>query len=42
MSRRLDARYLAELVADGLIAEADARALARALVDEIPRTAFRL
>ncbi len=42
MSRRLDARYLAELVAGGLIAEAEARALASALVDEIPRAAFRL
>jgi glucuronate isomerase len=42
MSRRLDARYLAELVADHQLAEDEAVGLARALVDEIPRSAFRL
>ena len=42
MSRRLDARYLAELVLDHQLAEGEAQAIARALVDEIPRNAFRL
>lgn len=42
MARRLDARYLAELVTDGQLSEADARMLIRALVDEIPRATFRL
>jgi glucuronate isomerase len=42
MSRRLDARYLAELVLDHQLAEDEAHAIARALVDEIPRSVFRL
>ncbi len=42
MSRRLDARYLAELVVDDQLSEGEAMALAQALVGEIPRTAFRL
>ncbi len=42
MSRRLDARYLAELVADHQLSEDEAHVLVRALVDEIPRGAFRL
>jgi glucuronate isomerase len=42
MSRRLDARYLAELVADHQLSAGEAHALALALVDEIPRAAFRL
>jgi glucuronate isomerase len=42
MSRRLDASYLAELVLDHLLAEEEAREIARALVGEIPRAAFRL
>lgn len=42
MSRRLDARYLAELVVDHQLQEPEAHTIARALVDEIPRTAFRL
>lgn len=42
MSRRLDARYLAELVLDHQLGEDEAHQIARALVDEIPRTAFRL
>ena len=42
MSRRLDASYLAELVIDHQLSEEDAHAIAKALVSEIPRTAFRL
>ena len=42
MSRRLDASYLAELVTDHQLAEDEAHAIAKALVDEIPRRAFRL
>lgn len=42
MSRRLDARYLAELVLDHQLAEDEAHAIAAALVREIPRGAFRL
>lgn len=42
MSRRLDARYLAELVANHQLDEPEARQIARALVSDIPRTAFRL
>ena len=42
MIRRLDARYLAELVADHQLSVQEAHTLALALVDEIPRTAFRL
>ena len=42
MSRRLDARYLAELVADRQLDESEARVIARRLVSDIPRTAFRL
>ncbi len=42
MSRRLDARYLAELVVDHQLSQDEALTLAEALVDEIPRTAFRL
>ena len=42
MSRRLDAAYLAELVLDHQLAEEEAHTIARALVDEIPRAAFRL
>lgn len=42
MSRRLDASYLAELVIDHQLQEAEAHTIARALVDDIPRNAFRL
>ena len=42
MSRRLDARYLAELVADGQLDEQEAHVIIGALVDEIPRGTFRL
>ncbi|WP_028049905.1 glucuronate isomerase [Cellulomonas sp. URHD0024] len=42
MSRRVDAAYLASLVATHQITEDDALAVARRLVDEIPRTTFRL
>lgn len=42
MSRRLDAAYLAELVLDHQLGEEEAHAIARALVGEIPRAAFRL
>lgn len=42
MSRRLDASYLAELVVDHQLKEEEAHTIARALVDEIPRAAFRL
>jgi glucuronate isomerase len=42
MSRRLDAGYLAELVLDHQLAEDEAHTIARALVGEIPRAAFRL
>jgi glucuronate isomerase len=42
MSRRLDARYLAELVVDHQLSESEAHAVARALVSRIPRAAFRL
>jgi glucuronate isomerase len=42
MSRRLDASYLAELVLDHQLDEDEAQMVARALVDEIPRRAFRL
>jgi glucuronate isomerase len=42
MSRRLDASYLAELVLDHQLQEAEAHAIARALVSDIPRAAFRL
>jgi glucuronate isomerase len=42
MSRRLDAAYLAGLVVEHQLSETDATAIARALVSEIPRTAFRL
>jgi glucuronate isomerase len=42
MSRRLDATYLAQLVLDHQLAEDEAHAIARALVGEIPRAAFRL
>jgi glucuronate isomerase len=42
MSRRLDANYLAELVVGHQLAADEAHALARALVDEIPRSVFRL
>lgn len=42
MSRRLDACYLAELVLDHQLDEHEAHAIARALVSEIPRAAFRL
>lgn len=42
MSRRLDARYLAELVVDHQLSEAEAQTVARALVSSIPRAAFRL
>jgi glucuronate isomerase len=42
MSRRLDASYLAELVLDHQLREAEAHAIARALVDDIPRATFRL
>ena len=42
MSRRLDARYLAELVIDHQLTEPDAHAIAKALVSDIPRAVFRL
>lgn len=42
MSRRLDASYLAELVIDHQLAEDEAHTIARALVGQIPRSAFRL
>ena len=42
MSRRLDASYLAELVVDHQLAEDEAHTIARDLVDQIPRGAFRL
>jgi len=42
MSRRLDASYLAELVIDHQLSEEDAHAIAKALVSEIPKAAFRL
>ena len=42
MSRRLDAAYLASLVATHQISEDDALGVARRLVDEIPRATFRL
>ncbi len=42
MSRRLDAAYLAELVIDHQLSETEARAIAKALVGDIPRKAFRL
>ncbi|SEA65775.1 glucuronate isomerase [Leifsonia sp. 21MFCrub1.1] len=42
MSRRVDASYLAMLVAEHRVSEEDAVALARRLVDDIPRTTFRL
>lgn len=42
MSRRVDASYLATLVAEHRVSEEDAAVLARRLVDDIPRTTFRL
>jgi glucuronate isomerase len=42
MSRRLDAAYLAGLVVDHQLTESEAHELARALVSDIPRAAFRL
>jgi glucuronate isomerase len=42
MSRRLDAAYLAGLVADHQLPEDEALAIAQALVGEIPRSTFRL
>jgi glucuronate isomerase len=42
MSRRLDAAYLAGLVVNHQLTEDEAHEIARALVDKIPRTAFRL
>lgn len=42
MSRRVDASYLAGLVAEHRLSEEDAFVLARRLVDDIPRTTFRL
>jgi glucuronate isomerase len=42
MSRRLDAAYLAGLVVDHQLSEEEAHTIGRALVSEIPRTAFRL
>ncbi len=42
MSRRLDASYLAELVVNRQLGEDEAHTIARALVDQIPRAAFRL
>ena len=42
MSRRVDAAYLASLVATHQLAEDDALGVARRLVDEIPRATFRL
>lgn len=42
MSRRVDASFLASLVVTHQLAEEDAFALAHRLVDDIPRTTFRL
>ncbi|MDR6971156.1 glucuronate isomerase [Leifsonia shinshuensis] len=42
MSRRVDASYLAGLVAEHRLDEEDAFTLARRLVDDIPRATFRL
>ncbi len=42
MSRRVDASYLAGLVAEHRLDEEDAFAVARRLVDDIPRATFRL
>ncbi|WP_426595274.1 glucuronate isomerase [Cellulomonas sp. McL0617] len=42
MSRRLDAAYLASLVATHQVSEDDALGVARRLVDDIPRATFRL
>ena len=42
MSRRLDAAYLAELVVNHQLTEDEAHEIARALVRDIPRAAFRL
>ena len=42
MSRRVDASFLASLVVTHQLAEEDAFAIARRLVDDIPRTTFRL
>jgi glucuronate isomerase len=42
MSRRVDASYLASLVAEHRLAEDDAHRVARRLVDDIPRATFRL
>jgi glucuronate isomerase len=42
MSRRLDAGYLATLVAEHRLTEEQAFALAHRFVDDIPRTTFRL
>jgi glucuronate isomerase len=42
MSRRLDAGYLASLVATHQLSEDDAVGVARRLVDDIPRSVFRL
>jgi glucuronate isomerase len=42
MSRRLDARYLAELIVSHQITEEDGFQIARDLVDRIPRSTFRL
>jgi glucuronate isomerase len=42
MSRRLDAHYLAELVANHQLSESEAFVIAQALVGDIPRIAFRL
>jgi glucuronate isomerase len=42
MSRRVDASFLASLVVTHQLAEEDAFAIARRLVDDIPRATFRL
>ncbi|MEV8212409.1 glucuronate isomerase [Leifsonia sp. NPDC077715] len=42
MSRRVDASFLAGLVATHQLTEEDASAIARRLVDDIPRSTFRL
>lgn len=42
MSRRLDASYLAELVVEHQLSAQEARRIANELVNEIPRTVFRL
>jgi glucuronate isomerase len=42
MSRRVDAGYLASLVATHQLSEEDALAVARRFVDDIPRATFRL